>query len=243
MLMEFGWLTSFSFNMDFLSSFISIIIIDIILSGDNAVLIALAVRSLPRDQRQKAIYIGSGAAVLLRIVLTFFAIQLLAIPYLKLIGGMMIIWIAVKLFLEDAADHNDINGSDSLLKAIKVILVADFVMSLDNVIAVAAASKGSMLLIVFGLILSIPLVVGTSTFLLKMIDRYPVIIMIGAAVLGKVGGEMIITDPVVVRYLGPGKLFTYGFEVTCIVGVIIAGKTLVRWKIRKEEAELGLQSQ
>lgn len=240
--MDLSWLTSLNFNLEFLSGFVSIILIDLILSGDNAVVIALAVRSLPRDKRQKAIIIGSGAAVLLRIILTFFAIQLLAIPYLKVVGGLMIIWIAVKLFLEDSSDHNDIKSSDSFLKAIRVILVADFVMSLDNVIAVAAASKGSLILIIFGLILSIPLVVGTSTFLLKLIDRYPVIIMVGAAILGKVGGEMIITDPIVVKLLNPSKITSYAVEAFCVIGVIVGGKFLVRWKIRKEEAELGMQS-
>lgn len=238
--MDLSWLTSLNFGLEFWSSFISIIVIDLILSGDNAVVIALAVRSLPREKRQKAIFVGSGAAVLLRIILTFFAIQLLGIPYLKLIGGVMIIWIAVKLFLEDSSDHNDIKSAEGFFKAIRVILVADFVMSLDNVIAVAAASKGSLALIIFGLILSIPLVVGTSTFLLKLIDRYPVIIMIGAAVLGKVGGEMIISDPIVVKFLAPSKMVTYAFEAFCVVGVIISGKLLVRWKIRKEEAELGM---
>jgi YjbE family integral membrane protein len=241
--MDLSWLTSLNFNLDFLSAFVSIILIDLILSGDNAVVIALAVRSLPREKRQKAIFIGSGAAVLLRIFLTFFAVQLLAIPYLKIIGGLMIIWIAVKLFLEDSSDHNDIKSSDTFLKAIKVILVADFVMSLDNVIAVAAASKGSLGLIIFGLILSIPLVVGTSTFLLKLIDRYPVIIIVGAAILGKVGGEMIISDPVVVKLLNPSKFVSYGFEIFCVIGVIVGGKLLVRWKIRKEEAELDILSQ
>jgi YjbE family integral membrane protein len=238
--MDFSWLTTMNFNLDFLSAFVSIVLIDLILSGDNAVVIALAVRSLPREKRQKAIIIGSGAAVLLRVVLTFFAIQLLAIPYLKVVGGVMIIWIAIKLFLEDSSDHNDIKSSDSFFKAIRVILVADFVMSLDNVIAVAAASKGSMFLIIFGLVLSIPLVVGTSTFLLKLIDRYPVIIMLGAAILGKVGGEMIISDPVVVKLLNPDKIVTYAFEAFCVIGVILGGKLLVRWKIRKEEAELGM---
>jgi len=229
--------------MEFVSSFFAIILIDLILSGDNAVVIALAVRSLPREKRQKAIIIGSGAAVLLRIILTFFAIQLLGIPYLKLLGGLMIIWIAVKLFLEDSSDHNEIKSSESFIKAVRVILVADFVMSLDNVIAVAAASNGSMPLIIFGLILSIPLVVGTSTFLLKLMDRYPAIIMIGAAVLGKVGGEMIITDPVVVKFLNPSKVMIYGVEAFCVIAVIIGGKILVRWKIRKEEAELGIENQ
>jgi len=237
--MDLSWLTALNINMEFVSSFFAIILIDLILSGDNAVVIALAVRSLPREKRQKAIIIGSGAAVLLRIILTFFAIQLLGIPYLKLLGGLMIIWIAVKLFLEDSSDHNEIKSSESFI----VILVADFVMSLDNVIAVAAASNGSMPLIIFGLILSIPLVVGTSTFLLKLMDRYPAIIMIGAAVLGKVGGEMIITDPVVVKFLNPSKVMIYGVEAFCVIAVIIGGKILVRWKIRKEEAELGIENQ
>ena len=169
-----------------------IIGVNIVLSGDNAVVIALAARSLPQQQQKLAIFWGSGAAIVMRIVLTLFAVTLLGLPWLKLIGSLLLFWIGVKLLVEEEGDEN-IDSSDNLIAAIKTILIADLVMSLDNVIAVAAAAQGNMVLLVLGLAISIPLVIFGATLLLKLMERYPVIITIGAALIGMVAGEMLVT--------------------------------------------------
>jgi len=174
-----------------------IIGVNIVLSGDNAVVIALAARSLPPKQQKAAVMWGSGAAVIMRIVLTVIAVEMLKWPYLKLIGAVLLLWIAVKLLMPEDGGEDGIEAVGSMAAAIKTILIADLVMSLDNVIAVAAAAKGSLMLLILGLGISIPLVIFGSTLLLKLMDRYPIIITIGAALLGWVAGEMAITDPLV----------------------------------------------
>ena len=173
-----------------------IIGVNIVLSGDNAVVIALAARSLPPKQQKQAIIWGSGAAILMRIVLTVFAVALLSFPWLKLIGAALLLWIGVKLLIPEEGGEN-IDASDSLVAAIKTILIADLVMSLDNVIAVAAAAGGSLTLLILGLAISIPLVIFGATMLIKVMERWPIIITIGAALLGFVAGEMAITDPAI----------------------------------------------
>ena len=177
-----------------------IIGVNIVLSGDNAVVIALAARSLPPRQQKLAILYGAGAAVVLRIVLTVFAVALLALPWLKIVGSLLLFWIGIKLLVPEDGDDN-VSASDHLLTAIKTILIADLVMSLDNVIAVAAAAGGSMTLLVLGLAISIPLVVFGATLLVTLMERYPVIITIGAALIGMVAGEMLVTDPVALQWL------------------------------------------
>ena len=174
-----------------------IIGVNIVLSGDNAVVIALAARSLPEKQQKAAIIWGSGGAVIMRIILTVVAVEMLKWPYLKLIGAVLLLWIAVKLLVPEDEGEGDINTSDNLMAAIKTILIADLVMSLDNVIGVAAAAKDSLLLLILGLGISIPLVVFGSTILLKLMDRFPIIITIGAGLLGWVSGEMAATDPII----------------------------------------------
>jgi YjbE family integral membrane protein len=177
-----------------------IIGVNIVLSGDNAVVIALAARSLPPKQQKLAILWGAGAAVVLRIVLTIFAVALLALPWLKIVGSLLLFWIGIKLLVPED-DEADINASEHLLTAIKTILIADLVMSLDNVIAVAAAAGGSMTLLILGLAISIPLVVFGATLLVTLMERYPVIITIGAALIGMVAGEMLVTDPVALDWM------------------------------------------
>ena len=178
------------------AAILSIVLIDIVLAGDNAVVIALAVRQLEPRQRLIGIAAGSAVAVGLRVVLTFFAAQLLAMDYIKVIGGVLVFWIAVKLLGDHsgADEAEDGKSARGLWSAVWLILVADITMSVDNVLAVAAASKGSFALLLFGLGLSIPLVVFTSNVLSKLMDRYPIIVWVGAAILGKVAGEMIVTD-------------------------------------------------
>jgi YjbE family integral membrane protein len=172
---------------------LKIIGVNIILSGDNAVVIALAARSLPARQQRQAIFWGAGAAVVLRILLTIFAAALLALPWLKLIGSLLLFWIGVKLLIpEDGED--DIEASEHLLTAIKTILIADLVMSLDNVIAVAAAAGGSYVLLILGLAISIPLVIFGATLLIKLMERFPIIITAGAGLIGWVAGEMLVAD-------------------------------------------------
>jgi len=170
-----------------------IIGVNVVLSGDNAVVIALAARSLPVHQQKKAVMWGAGAAIVMRIVLTIFAVQLLTLPWLKLVGSVLLFWIGVKLLTEEDGG-DDIESSDNLIAAIKTILIADLVMSLDNVIAVAAAAGGSLTLLILGLAISIPLVIFGATLLLNLMERYPVIITIGAALIGLVAGEMMVTD-------------------------------------------------
>ena len=173
---------------------LKIIGVNIVLSGDNAVVIALAARSLPPKQQKAAILWGSGAAVVMRIILTIFAVALLTLPWLKLIGSLLLFWIGVKLLIPEE-DKEDIDASDNLIAAIKTILIADLVMSIDNVIAVAAAAGGSLTLLILGLAISIPLVIFGSTLLLHLMERWPVIITIGGGLLGFVAGEMLVTDP------------------------------------------------
>ena len=181
---------------------LKIIWVNIILSGDNAVVIALAARSLPDRQKKQAIFWGAGAAVVLRILLTIFAVALLTLPWLKIVGSLLLFWIGIKLLVPEE-DDEDINASDHLLTAIKTILIADLVMSLDNVIAVAAAAGGSMTLLVLGLAISIPLVVFGATLLVHLMERFPVIITIGAGLIGWVAGEMLIADLALRSWLEP----------------------------------------
>lgn len=218
-----------------------IIGVNIVLSGDNAVVIALAVRSLPPAQQEKAIFWGSAAAIILRVILTIFAVKLLALPWLKLIGAVLLLYIGIKLLLpEDGGDN--IDSSDNLMAAIKTILVADFVMSVDNVIAVAAAAGGSITLLILGLAISIPLIIIGATMLLKLMERWPVIITIGAGLLGFVAGEMAITDPAIGEWVkstfehinGTPRIFSVNLEILCgIVGaivVVVAGVQLAKRK-------------
>ena len=173
----------------FWTALLKIIGVNIVLSGDNAVVIALAARSLPAKQQKQAIFWGSGAAIILRIILTLFAVALLSLPWLKLIGSVLLLWIGVKLLVPENGDE-EIDASDNLIQAIKTILIADLVMSLDNVIAVAAAAGGHWGLMIIGLAISIPLVIFGATLLVKAMERFPVIIVIGAGLIGFVAGEM-----------------------------------------------------
>jgi len=172
---------------------LKIIGVNIILSGDNAVVIALAARSLPAKQQKQAVLWGAGAAVVLRIILTIFAAALLALPWLKVVGSLLLFWIGVKLLIPEDGD-DDIEASEHLLTAIKTILIADLVMSLDNVIAVAAAAGGSYVLLILGLAISIPLVIFGATLLIKLMERFPIIITAGAGLIGWVAGEMLVAD-------------------------------------------------
>lgn len=186
---------------DFWIDLLKIIMINIVLSGDNAVVIALASRSLPPQQQKQAIMFGSVGAIVLRIILTFFAVVLLGQPWLKLIGAALLLWIGIGLLKGDD-DEEELEGHSNLVAAIRTIVVADLVMSLDNVIGVAAAAKGNLLLLILGLVISIPLIIFGSTLILKLMNRFPVIITAGAALLGWVAGEMAISDPALKTWIG-----------------------------------------
>jgi len=181
----------------------SIILANILLSGDNAVVIALAARSLPPHQQKQAILYGSAAAIVMRIVLTIIAAEMLKWPYLKIIGGLLLLYIGISLLLEDEDEsHGGDQKTAGMLTAVRTILIADLVMSLDNVLAVAAAAKGDTTLLVLGLAISIPLIIFGSTLLLKVMERFPIIITIGAGLLGYLAGEMLLTDPAVTARFG-----------------------------------------
>jgi YjbE family integral membrane protein len=184
---------------------LQIVWIDLLLSGDNAVVIAMACRSLPPEQRRWGIILGAGAAVVLRILFAAVIVQLLALPYVHVIGGVLLLWIAVQLALDDHAAHK-VKARTSLFGAVATIVIADGVMSLDNVVAIAGASRGSLELMIFGLLLSVPLIVFGSTLLLKLLDRFPIIAWGGAALLGWIAGEMIAAEPFVDRWLDEGAL-------------------------------------
>jgi YjbE family integral membrane protein len=228
--MDLGILGTINFNWEFLTSLLSIIMINVVLSGDNAVVIAMAVRSLPRAQRQKGILIGAAGAVLLRIILTFFVARFLETPYLKVIGGLLILWLAVKLFVDVNPENEVDREASTIWQALKIIVIADVTMSLDNMLGVGAASKGNLLLLIFGLTTSIPIMIFTSNLLSMLMDKYPIIITIGAALLGKVGAEMIVTDSVMAPFMPQGELFIFLVEGVAAIGVIVIGKLWVWMK-------------
>ena len=216
-----------------------IIWVNIILSGDNAVVIALAARSLPKHQQKQAIFWGAGAAVVLRIALTIVAVKLLEFPYLKLAGGAALLWIAVKLLVPQDEDDGEVAASTQLWGVVKTILIADLIMSTDNVIAVAAAAKGSILLLVLGLVISIPLVIFGATLLMVLMERYPIIITLGAAVLGWTAGEMGVTDPAVADWVkANAHWLDWIAPVVGAVLVVVVGKALARRKEPKGEASV-----
>ena len=203
-----------------------IIMINIVLSGDNAVVIALACRSLPPTQQKKAIMFGSVGAIVLRVILTFFAVYLLSLPYLKLIGAALLLWIGIGLLKGDDGEE-ELEGHSNLAAAIKTIVIADLVMSLDNVIGVAAAAKGNVPLLVIGLVISIPLIIFGSALLLKVMERFPVIITIGAGLLGWVAGEMALSDPAISGWAAQQQTLHTLAPVIGAVLVVALGKWLM----------------
>jgi YjbE family integral membrane protein len=191
--------------MDFTSgqfwlSVLQIVWIDLLLSGDNAVVIALACRSLPEKQRKIGIWLGAGAAIFLRIIFALVVSYLMGLPFLKVIGGVLLFWIAIKLVVGEEESHGNVEDSDSLWRAVRTIAIADAVMSLDNVIAIAAASRGHPELFIFGLLLSIPLIIYGSQIIMDLLTKYPILIWLGAALLGWIAGEMIVSDVAVLKW-------------------------------------------
>jgi YjbE family integral membrane protein len=223
---------------------LQIVWIDLLLSGDNAVVIAMACRSLPEEQRRWGIILGTGAAVLLRIVFAAVIVQLLALPYVHIVGGVLLLWIAVQLALNEHAQHK-VKARATLFGAVATIVIADGVMSLDNVVAIAGASRGSLELMIFGLLLSVPLIVFGSTLLLRLLDRLPIIAWGGAALLGWIAGEMIAAEPFIDRWLDEGALAHWFAKVRVypelfaeIAGIIVtlAIAGILKWWRGPEEA-------
>jgi YjbE family integral membrane protein len=231
------------FTGAFFFGFLNIMFINMILSGDNAVVIAMAVRTLPRKERQWGIILGTAGAVILRIGLTFVAAKLLEISFVKLAGGLLILWIAIKLLLPQSEDEG-VKEVHGLRQAIITILMADLVMSLDNVLGVAGAANGDLLLLLIGLATSIPIVVFASNIITKLMDRYPVIVLLGAAVLGRVAGEMIMSDPWMIRTVfhgHPARLLDYAVQLVLAVGVVVAAKVWIKIRASKGNPSLTLE--
>lgn len=237
--------------MDFLTSpefwlaLGQIIIIDILLGGDNAVVIALACRKLPPAQRAKGIIWGTAGAIVLRVVLIAFAMTLLSLPFLKFVGALLLVWIGVKLLAPDEDGHGDVQGSDKLLAAIKTIIVADLVMSVDNVIAIAGAAQNagehSFLLVVLGLLISIPIIVWGSQLVIKLMDRFPMIITLGGMLLGWIAGTMVLSDPALVspdtlawmpKIAPVGDALKYGAGAAGALLVLALGK----WMLARQQS-------
>ena len=224
-------------HVDFWIAVGQIIMIDILLGGDNAVVIALACRSLPPAQRTKGIIWGTAGAIVLRVILIFFALTLLKISFLKLVGATLLLWIGVKLLLpEDGDEHGNIQASDKLWAAVRTVIVADFVMSLDNVIAIAGAAEGAggdhkMPLVIFGLLVSIPIIVWGSQFVIKLMDRFPIVITLGGMLLGWIAGTMAVGDPALASVIQQtngeaAPLVRYGAGIAGALLVLIVGLVL-----------------
>ena len=207
---------------------LSIVVIDLLLAGDNALVIALAVRALPKRQQRVALIAGAWMAVLIRVAVTFLAAKLLQVEYVQFAGGAFVVWIAVQVLRDARAHKTAVATPGGLWRAIGSIVVADLTMSTDNILAVAGASRGNIWLIVFGLALSIPLVVSSSTFLAFIMDRYPVTMYLGVAILGRVAGEMMLGDSFVRRLFNPSDALRYGVELALMVAIVAAGHMLSR---------------
>jgi YjbE family integral membrane protein len=236
-MMDLGWLGQIAFTWEFFAAVMSIVLIDLVLAGDNAVVIAMAVKNLPGKTRQWGIILGAGGAVVIRVLCTFLVAQLLTLSFVKLIGGALIIWIAVKLLKDGTKEECGERECGSLWQALWVILVADMSMGIDNMLAVGAASHGNLFLLLFGLALSIPFVVFMSNLLSRWMERWPIILWVGAAVLGKVGGEMMITDPWLHGLLNPSKGIEYAVQAFFILLVC----ALSKWFIARRYAAAASQ--
>lgn len=220
-----------TFDLAFLIGLIQIIGIDILLSGDNAVVIALACRSLPKKQQKWGIIFGTGAAVLLRVLFTVFVTALMEVPYLKIAGGLLLFWVGYHLLKPEDSAQPDVKASGSLFSAVRTIVVADAVMALDNVVAIAAAAKGNYFLLIFGLAASIPLVVFGATVLIRLIERYTIIVTMGAAMIGFIAGEVIIKDPAIKDWVDAhAHWLHYGAPAAGVLLVLAAGRLMQRRK-------------
>lgn len=219
------------FSMEFLTALMAIVMIDLVLAGDNAIVIGLAARNLPKNQQKKVIIWGTFGAIAIRAAATLIVVWLLKIPGLLLTGGVLLVWIAIKLLTEEKG--HDVKAGESFWAAIRTIIVADALMGLDNVLAVAGAAHGNFVLVVLGLLISVPIVVWGSTLILKWVDRFPVIITIGAAVLGWTASKMIVSEPFMKEYFA-NPFVKYGFELLVVLAVLLIGR-MIKAKRQKSE--------
>ncbi|MHB8908988.1 MAG: TerC family protein [Syntrophales bacterium] len=234
--MDVGMFGRIDFSMGFVMAFLSIVLIDLVLAGDNAVVIAMAIKTLPKEKRFLGLLAGAGGAVVLRVICTFVVAKFLAMPYVRLAGGAVITWIGIKLMVDCAEEEECRKEASTILQALWIIMIADISMSIDNMLAVGAASKGNLFLLIFGLMLSIPFVVFASSLICKLMDRFPIILWLGAAILGKVGGEMIITDPFIVSLLHPTKVMEYGTMVFFVAIVVATSKITLKRRAKRAGA-------
>lgn len=211
------------FDLQFIQGLLAIVIIDLVLAGDNAIVIGLAARNLPKENQKKVIIWGTFGAIVIRAIATLAVVWLLKIPGLLLAGGLLLIWIAYKLLVEEKS-HEKVQSSSNMWGAIRTIIVADAVMGLDNVLAIAGAAHGSYLLVILGLLISVPVVVWGSTIILKWIDRFPVIVYIGAGVLAWTSGKMIVDEPWLKPFFEENPLIKWSLILVVIVGVILLGR-------------------
>lgn len=212
---------------------LEVVWVNIILSGDNAVVIAMACRGLPPKQRRMGIVLGSAVAVLLRVIFTLLVVKLLQTPFLRIAGSLLLLWVAVKLVAEEEGDGDDIKASDKLLNAVWTVAVADMVMSLDNVLAIAAVAKDNMAMLVFGLVISIPLIVAGATLIMSLLARFPILVWAGAGLLGWVAGEMLDADPWLVQRFGEEMLHRLELPLAAAGALIVLG---LGWILRKRQA-------
>ncbi|WP_099353398.1 TerC family protein [Fredinandcohnia onubensis] len=209
------------FSAEFFSALLSIIVIDLVLAGDNAIVIGLAARNLPKEQQKKAIIWGTVGAIIIRAAATLVVVWLLELPGLHLVGGILLIWIAYKLLVDDQDEHN-IEAKGSFAAAVRTIIVADALMGLDNVLGVAGAAHGSFVLVITGLIISVPIMVWGSTLFIKLIDRFPIIVTIGAAILSYTAAKMIVGEPFLQEFF-ENPWFRYAFEALIVIAVVFIG--------------------
>lgn len=217
---------------DFWSALLAIVIIDLVLAGDNAIVIGLAARNLPKEQQKKAIFWGTFGAIAIRSLLTLAVVWLLKIPGLLFVGGALLVWIAYKLLVEEKGQEDVVVGSN-LMAAVKTIVIADTVMGLDNVLAIAGASHGNFLLVILGLLISVPIIIWGSTLILKLINRYPFIIYIGSGILAWTAAKMITGEPLIKGFFDENPLLKWGLDIVIIAGVLLLGKR----KNQKQPAE------
>jgi len=207
----------------FWAAVLQIIFVNILLSGDNAVVIAMACRSLPPRERRWGLIVGAGAAVILRLVFTGVIGELMLLPYLKLIGGVALIYVAAKLLVRDHAPRSEIEAVEQLWRAVRIVVVADIIMSLDNVIAVAAIAQGSLTLLTLGLVASIPMIIAGAALIMAMIERFPIVVWLGAALLGWIAGDILATDPAVSGFLSAkfGEIFAQQVEFAAAIATAL----------------------
>ncbi len=213
----------FLFSGDFLLGLFAVVMIDLVLAGDNAIVIGMAARNVPREQRRKTILLGMGGAVLVRMAATGGVVWLLQIPGLLLAGGFLLIWIAYKLLAEDQKNRHEIDAKDSLIAAVRTIVVADAVMGIDNVLGIAGAAHGNMLLVVMGLLISVPIIVWGSTFFITCVEKYPVVIYIGSGILAWTAAKMIVGEPLVAAWFDPTPAIQWMVMASAVAGVLGSG--------------------